>query len=487
MTAWRRWLPQSLFGRLMLVLGSGLLLAQLLGALINLAERDRAVLAATGWQQAQRIAEVVRLLDALAPADRGRIAAVLDVPPLVLTLRAQPQAWGEDERAARSLPFAGVLRGVLPEGRALRVEPMPVDARRPGFDMAAAHRYGHPMMGYGPPMAAMPFGGPAWRAQVQLADGSWAQFDTQLPAADRVVPWRLAASLAVLLTAVLLLSWLAVRWLTRPLHVLAEAADALRRDIHHPPLPEDGPLEIRRAAHAFNSMQAKLAGDLAERTRMLAAMSHDLKTPITRMRLRAELLEDDEQRERFEGDLKEMEAMVADTLDFLRGAAEAGQRRQPLDVLALLESLQSDYEAMGRPLAIEGHAEAPYTGDLSLLRRCLANLVDNAFAYGGGAATLRVDDDPQALTLRVQDRGPGIAPAQLQAVFEPFVRLEASRSRATGGTGLGLGIARNIARLHGGDLVLRNRDGGGLEAVLTLPRQPPAVAVSSSTTIQPAP
>ena len=202
---------------------------------------------------------------------------------------------------------------------------------------------------------------------------------------------------------------------------------------------------------------------------MLTALSHELKTPLTRMRLRAELLDDDEQRARFESDLKDMEAMVTQTLEFMRGLGRH-EPRAAVDLDAMLAALRDDNRTMGRELLIEGHAHAPYVGAASLLKRCLANLIDNALAYGG-SATVRIDDHDGQVALHVLDHGPGIAEAQLEQVFEPFFRLEASRSRATGGSGLGLGIARNIARAHGGDVVLHNRPQGGLEAVLTLPRR----------------
>ena len=466
MTALARWLPQSLFGRLMLVLGSGLLLAQLLSAAINLAERDRLLLAAGGMRQAQRIADVVKLLDPLGSAERERIVAVLNVPPLVVALADAPApATAADDAAPRAAMFAAMLRTSLGEQRDIRVEPA-AGFERP-WPPGAGHRH---MMGAGP--GGMPRGmgatGPILRTQVQLRDGRWARFDSELPASSTTLPWRLALTLAVLLVAVLVLSYVAVRWVTRPLHVLANAAEALGRDIHRPPLAEEGPLEIRQAARAFNTMQGRLVRFIEDRTRIFAAMSHDLKTPITRMRLRADLLDDDELRHRFESDLKEMEAMVTHTLEFMRGMG-GQEARQDVDVMALLESLQSDNEAMGRRVIVEGQASAPYPARVSLLKRCLANLIDNAVLYGE-RATVQVEDSPRCLTLRILDDGPGIPLPELEKVFEPFYRLEQSRSRETGGTGLGLAIARNIAHMHGGDIVLRNRPVKGLEAVLTLPR-----------------
>ncbi len=473
-----RWLPRTLFGRLVLVLAGGLLVAQLLSAAINLAERDRLALAYGGMQQVQRIADTVRLLDALAPQGRERVAAVLNVPPLVLSLHAAPAAArqsGEDTHTAAMASMSeAMLHATLGNDRAVRVS----GSAAPDLALAPMGRYGHAMMGGGMPGAAASRPGAGWRhgaivmrTEVQLRDGQWARFDTEPPRSATALPWRLGLTLLVLAAAVLALSYVAVRWVTRPLHVLAQAADELGRDLHRAPLPEDGPIEIRRAAHAFNAMQARLERFVSDRARVLAAMSHDLKTPITRMRLRAELLDDDEVRQRFEADLTEMQSMVQDALDFMRGVG-GGEPRQAVDVAALLDSLRTDQQALGRTMTIEGAPAAPIIAVPSLLKRCLANLIDNAMLYGG-RATVKVEDAPSMLVLHVLDDGPGIAPAELEKVFEPFYRLEGSRSRSTGGTGLGLAIARNIARSHGGEIELRNRPEGGLDATLALPREPP--------------
>ncbi|OQA30039.1 MAG: Sensor protein CpxA [Betaproteobacteria bacterium ADurb.Bin341] len=215
-------------------------------------------------------------------------------------------------------------------------------------------------------------------------------------------------------------------------------------------------------------MQKRLVRYIEDRSRIFSAMSHDLKTPITRLRLRAEMLEDEEQRRRFEKDLKEMEAMVSESLEFMRGL-EGKLNRQPVDIMALLESLQADHAEMGHPVGIEGKAVAPFPGDAALLKRCLGNLVDNAIRYGQ-RATVIVDDRAESLTLRIQDEGPGISELEREKVFEPFYRIEASRSRDTGGTGLGLSIARNIVERHNGAITLQNRPSGGLEVAVNLPR-----------------
>jgi signal transduction histidine kinase len=259
-----------------------------------------------------------------------------------------------------------------------------------------------------------------------------------------------------------------VRWVTGPISLLAGAAEQLGENIGRPPLAETGPSEVQRAAKAFNTMQRRLARFISDRTRILTAMSHDLKTPITRMRLRAETLEDEALRAKFVHDLSEMEHMVAQTLEFMRDSSTS-EPEQRIDVDALLESLRDDYADMGKTVAIEGRTAGPLIARPSALRRCLANLLDNAIRYGE-RATIRVEDKARELVIRVLDEGPGMTPEELEKAFEPFFRGEASRSRETGGTGLGLGIARNIARAHGGELTLQNRAGGGLEAILALPR-----------------
>jgi len=283
----------------------------------------------------------------------------------------------------------------------------------------------------------------------------------------------------VLFGTVVALSLVAVRWVTGPLSSLATAAEKLGQDIHRPPLPETGPLEARRAARAFNTMQQRLQRFIADRTRILTAMSHDLKTPITRLRLRTELLDDDALRAKFAKDLADMESMVTQTLDFMRDAS-AAEPLQRVDFMALLESLQSDYQDTGSTVGIEGRIAQPFNGRPLALRRCLTNLLDNAVRYGK-RATLKVEEAVDRITIRVLDEGPGMPEEEFERAFEPFFRGESSRSRETGGTGLGLGIARNIARAHGGDLELKNRPQGGLEAILTLPQATLRVPLAAGT------
>jgi signal transduction histidine kinase len=463
-----RLLPRSLFGRLMLVLASGLIVAQLLSAAINLQERDSLLVRASGMQPAQRIADIVKLLDSLGPAERNRVAGIFSVPPLIVSLDRPPAVDNADSAGgAHGAMFSAVLRAALDDERPIRVtmRGTPPAWTPPATPMRGAFPMG-PMGSPGRHRFAPD--GISFLTQVRLQDGTWATFDTQITPESATLSWKLLATLATLLAAVLVVSYVAVRWVTRPLHVLASAADELGRNINRPPLPETGPAEVSRAARAFNTMQARLVNFIEERTRILAAMSHDLKTPITRMRLRADLLEDESLREKFESDLLEMQGMVTQALDFMRGLSN-GEPEQLIDVMAMLESLQSDNEAMGRKVAIAGRVGKPLRGMPQLLKRCIANLIDNAVLYGQ-RAEVEVEEPAGELRLRIRDYGPGMPESELESVFEPFYRLEGSRNRETGGTGLGLSIARNIARAHGGDVRLRNHARGGLEAILTLPR-----------------
>jgi hypothetical protein len=319
-------------------------------------------------------------------------------------------------------------------------------------------------------IAALPPGG--FQASLRLPDGEWLNVRVAMPPPR---PWHsatfLAAFVVMTVAAVLLILW-AVARLTRPVRLLAEAADRLGRDVNAPPLPEGGPSEVATAARAFNTMAGRIRRFVADRTQMLAAIGHDLRTPITRLRLRAEFMDDDEQRRKMLADLDEMEQMIAATLAFARDDA-AAEPAAPIDLAALCRTV-ADEAADARPelaeaIAFDGPERLTVRARPMALKRALANLVSNALAYGGAARLRLVPPEGGVVRLMVEDDGPGIPEAELEAVFTPFRRLEASRNRETGGTGLGLTIARNILRAHGGDVVLANRAGGGLRAMASLP------------------
>lgn len=293
------------------------------------------------------------------------------------------------------------------------------------------------------------------------------------------LPLRFVWHVSLTLGAVIVVSLVAVRWATKPLQQMASAATAFAHDLDAAPLEERGPTEVRRAAEAFNFMQQRLRQLVVERGRALAAVSHDLRTPLTRMRLRAELVDDPILQDRLNADIDAMQGMVDSVLAYLRGLEDA-EPLHPINMEALLSSIVEDERALGRPVSLDEPttgtaAPAPFIGKLSILRRAVTNLIDNAIAHGSNVS-VRLDDSSEVLRVVIEDDGPGIPTADLSRVMEPFVRLDASRALDTGGVGLGLAIVRDAAAYHGGRLVLENREGRGLRAMLVLPRTPPAAA-----------
>jgi signal transduction histidine kinase len=292
-----------------------------------------------------------------------------------------------------------------------------------------------------------------------------------LPGFD-ALPLRFLWHVGLTVGAVTAVALIAVRWATRPLDRLADAATAFAQNLDAPPLDPVGPTEVRRAAEAFNFMQQRLRQLVQERSRALAAVSHDLRTPLTRMRLRAELVEDAALQAKLNGDIDAMQAMVDGVLAYLRGLEDA-EPLQAINMEALLGSIVEDAQALGRNVSVSadersGTPALPFAGRLSLLRRAVTNLVDNAIAHGQQVA-VRLMDSEQELRIVVEDDGPGIPDVDLARATEPYVRLDPSRSLETGGVGLGLAIARDAAACHGGRLVLENRSSGGLRATIVLP------------------
>jgi signal transduction histidine kinase len=278
-------------------------------------------------------------------------------------------------------------------------------------------------------------------------------------------------AIVLFLVSIGFLAYLVARMTTRPLKQLAQAAKDLGQDINHAPLELAGASEIRQASAAFNAMQARIRQYIFQRTQMLAAITHDLQTPLTRMRLRLEKVGDRELQERLIGDLSAMQAMVREGLDLAR-SMDTTETMQMLDLDSLLDSVCADAADAHQQVTLEGRAQMALLGRPLDLRRCLVNLIDNAVKYGR-EARVTVERTAGSARIRIRDNGPGIAAAELARVFEPFYRIEGSRSRESGGTGLGLTIARNIAEQHGGSIALANQPGGGLEVILTLPEHYP--------------
>lgn len=301
---------------------------------------------------------------------------------------------------------------------------------------------------------------------VQLINGCWAEITLHGP--PPAFAWiRLVTRFGGFGLVVVLCSLWFARSAARNLSQFSAAADAVGRSVDAPLLPESGPREVRLAAKAFNRMQERLKRFVNDRTQMLAAISHDLRTPLTRLRLRAEFVDDDAQRAKMLGDIAEMEAMIAATLAFARDDA-VREPRSPQDLDQLLDQLASDLCDGGYPVQYEPEQPVVVSCSPGGLRRALTNLAENAVKYGG-VARLALARSNELVTILIDDDGPGIPADMAEQVFQPFFRLEGSRNRDTGGVGLGLSVARTIIRGHGGDIALTNRPEGGLRVTVTLP------------------
>jgi signal transduction histidine kinase len=310
----------------------------------------------------------------------------------------------------------------------------------------------------------------AFQIHVVLGDGDLASVEFRPLPGLPLSPW-LPYVLAGQLLLVALSCWLAVRQATAPLRALADAADAVGPDLRPADIPERGPSEVVRATRALNAMQRRIASYVDERLRILAAISHDLQTPITRMRLRVDMMDDAAQQQRLNGDLSELQDLVREGLAYARAMHGKPEPARATDLRSLLDSIVLDYRDGGAAVGFAGPDGRP---DLTVhtrpkaLRRIVCNLVDNALKYAGDTEVTLACARPDATVIRILDRGPGIPEAMLEAVFEPFYRLESSRNRATGGSGLGLAIARQLAGTLPAELTLHRRAGGGLEARLVL-------------------
>ena len=438
-------LPRSLAGRTALLLIVGLVVVQVAGLTIHALDRVDLQRFQQARELSQRSFVIWRSLLITAPERRGAVLADLDLP-------AGLRATYDDAPAARHghPPPPALVRMMRVEA----VMSAPPRLRPREVILSGTSRPGVMLVSF------------------RFPESGWLNLRVEMLPPR---PWHsdtfLFAFALMTLTAAGLTLW-AVRRLTRPVRDLAAAAERLGRDVNAPPLPEDGPREVATAARAFNTMAERIRRFVGDRTQMVAAIGHDLKTPITRLKLRAELLDDDEQRRKILADLEEMEAMIGATLAFARDDA-AAEPSVMVDLAALcrtvLDEATDAAPEMAEAITYDGPEHLTVRARPVALKRALANLVGNALAYGGAARLTLAEAAPGQLRIVIEDDGPGVPEYELEGVFQPFRRLETSRNRETGGSGLGLPIARNILRAHGGDVVLRNRPQGGLAAVMTLP------------------
>ena len=305
-----------------------------------------------------------------------------------------------------------------------------------------------------------------FRIGVRDGDGHW--LTIQPKSNFGLDPWqqRLLLVFALAALSVAPLAWAFSRRLAAPISALAAGAERLGRDPRSPPLDITGSSEVAAAVTAFNEMQDRIRRYVDDRTGMMGAIAHDLRTPLTRLRFRIEAVPEP-LRTKMEADIDHMEAMVSSTLSFVRDAALPRDRRK-LEMASLVETVMDEAALTGADAAVRRAERVVVDGDPLALKRLVANLVDNALKYGERARARVFSEDGMAVIL-VEDDGPGMPESEIERVFEPFHRLESSRSRETGGIGLGLAVVRAVARSHGGDVVLRNRPRGGLSARVTLP------------------
>ena len=454
------------------VLLLGLVLAQLLSFAINFFDRGRAFYRSTTFQAAEHIADIANALDAVPPEERARIVEHLRNRRLSIALVQKPGPADSASEQPYASAFQALLRRQLGPGWPIQVivhhSKRHMAGRVPFFSEAPANpldRYLTLQLFYLAPR------GFAFVAHIRLHDGSWVRFSAPLPYERITRLYVLLPKLLIMFAVVLALLLVAVRWVTNPMKRMAQAALGLGQNLGRAPLAESGPEEIRTTARALNIMQLRLQEYVRDRAAMLAALSHDLKTFITRLRLRVELLPESPHRDRLIGDLGEMATMVDATLDYLHGIGSDRDWTQ-FDVTALVESIRIDAEDMGWDVAVSGASSEPFCGNAQELRRCVTNLVDNAVKYGG-KATIHLEDEADELTIAVCDPGPGIPPEERERVFEPFYRSQSAESQERAGTGLGLYIARTIARVHGGEVIVAPDATPGCCVVLHLPRPKP--------------
>lgn len=429
----RPW-PQSLFGRLLLLMSAGLLVAQLAGSLIQSWDRQRTLSHTVSHEMAQRVAAVYRVVDAQAGRTaQQEMATMLSTPSLLIGIVDQAAPPVETPSMLNDLP--GHITELLGQRAEVRTTELP-----------RLERF-------------------AFKLYLRLSSGEWLRLQGNAPEGVFALPWNLLLNLGLMLVAVVVLVAMAARSTVRPLTELARAAHGLSRDLRSPPVPETGPTEVRDAARAFNAMQEHIRSGIEERERFLAAVSHDLKTPLTRMRLRTEMMANAPLQAQLRTDVDDMLQLLDGTLDFLRGKV-VDEPLQPVDLVALVESLVEDYQGVGT-VTLQAPEALQWPCRPKALKRALTNLIDNALKYGGNAHVV-LSGVSRCVEILVMDDGPGLSEEELQKVFEPFYRVEHSRSRDTGGAGLGLAIVRQIARSHGGDADLSNRVKGGLQARIRL-------------------
>lgn len=447
----KHWLPGTIRSRTILVVFCAFLLSHTVSLAIYEINRDKTILLTEARDLADRIIGVVELARRFPERDRQRILAAAETQ----FLTTFPEPGNLDDQPCRNNDFSRRLRESL--DRAF--------ADIPGFNARVCLRRlkATPLLARREPRSGFDV-----LVSVSFPDDERTVFHAILPEGESLIHDAVLVYLLFSGLVGLLLAGYLIRKTVAPLGQLARAADSVGTNIDAAPLPEDGPAEVAAAARAFNRMQRRLARLVHGQTEMLAAVSHDLRTAVTRLQLRAELLRDSREREgqmRVVGDMK---TMIQSVLDFVRGV-DQGEVPRRTDLQALVESLCEDLREEGYPVTFNGDGEHCVLECRPVaLRRALQNIIDNGIKYGG-EARVSVASDSDNIRIAIEDSGPGIPASELDAVLHPFYRLEKSRNSKTGGVGLGLSITANTVQAHGGELSLENVD-AGLRVEIALPR-----------------
>lgn len=455
-------LPRSLSGQTLAVVIVGLAVSHTIGIAFYSVDREEAVLSAEGVDFADRVVGLVNLLQLLPGQWRNDIVAAADGRKFHVALGTTAIARNRDTEAPLARSVSAYLQTQLPGSPADRFIVSITDSasvgNASGQDTATMRALLDAQQG------GMEYS--ILNISVHIEEPLWLNFVGVIPepAASGLL-WAGAYILTVTLGIGAVSIWLVWR-VTAPLTAFSRAADRLGKNIHADPLPEGGPLEVAQASQAFNAMQERLRRLVENRTQLLAAVSHDLRTPITLLRLRAELMEDEQEQAKVMATLEEMESMVTSVLDFTRSTFHDEPQRQ-VDLAALVDSICDDRVDSGATVEFDSPGQIPYICRRIELKRALTNLIDNAIKYGGGAR-VTVERNASAIDVLVDDDGPGIPDDKMETIFMPFHRIDASRGQG-GGIGLGLSIAQAIVHGHGGNIYLENRPGGGLRARVSLP------------------
>lgn len=435
--------PKSLFSRLAFVWMLALLVGHLIGNMYGYISLYDDQIARTDYYLTKDLAVLLPILDAATPAERGDWIKKMQRQAYRYELN---DAFASSPSTLKPVPLTTYVQ----RGHAL-IAPLKEELT----------------LSYSAKSSAGQTPNEARRLYFRLKDGSGLIAIVNKPIWP--IDWGYGVVFSLQVLAVVTFTWVAVKQATRPLLRLAEAAEMLGSSLHCDAIPEDGPSEVARAAVAFNAMQAQIKDHLAERVQILAAISHDLQTPITRMRLRADLMDSGALQDKFQSDLDAMQNLVEEGITYARSVQKTTEEVCRVDVDALLDSLVCDYVDAHHVVRLNGEIGMILSTRPNTLKRIVINLLDNALKFADEVEIQVTLASPEMISVSVLDRGPGIPESELEAVLQPFYRVENSRNRNTGGTGLGLAIAQQLAHALHGSISLRNREGAGLEAKLIFP------------------